>query len=146
MSRIILFHISEEFGIARFEPRASEYTKELWGIDAEHLRNYLLPREYPRVTYYAGPQTSPADESESLPHVRHHAIGHPQTSDYLNQEGRDADPFVSRFKPRQFRWRFLRTASASTKYPPVQTVAANTCSSKKMPYIVCYWFCFWKTQ
>lgn len=64
----MLFHISEESGIARFEPRASEYTQEavVWGIDAEHLRNYLVPRECPRVTYYAGPQTSPADVERFL--------------------------------------------------------------------------------
>jgi 8-oxo-dGTP pyrophosphatase MutT (NUDIX family) len=64
----MLFHISEEPGIERFEPRASEYTAEpvVWAIDAERLRNYLLPRECPRVTFYAGPQTSPADVERFL--------------------------------------------------------------------------------
>ena len=59
----LLFHVSEEAGIRRFEPRPSEYTSVpvVWAIDDEHLRNYLLPRECPRVTYYAGPQTSAAD-------------------------------------------------------------------------------------
>lgn len=38
----------------------------VWAIDAEHLRNYLLPRECPRVTYYAGPQTSSADVQQFL--------------------------------------------------------------------------------
>jgi len=59
----MLFHISEESGIERFEPRASKYASGLvvWGIDAGHLRNYLVPRECPRVTYYAGRETTSAD-------------------------------------------------------------------------------------
>ena len=59
----MLFHISEEAGITRFKPRPSKYTSEpvVWAIDAARLRNYLLPRECPRVTYYAGPKTTSAD-------------------------------------------------------------------------------------
>ena len=59
----MLFHVSEESTIDRFEPRASEYTKGpvVWAIDAEHLRNYLVPRQCPRVTFYAGSDTSPED-------------------------------------------------------------------------------------
>ncbi len=59
----MLFHVSEEAGIERFEPRASEYTGEpvVWAIDSDHLRNYLLPRDCPRVTYYAGRETTAAD-------------------------------------------------------------------------------------
>src|SRR5688572_23660030 len=59
----MLFHISQESSIDRFDPRASEYASGLvvWAIDADRLRNYLLPRECPRVTYYAGPETTPAD-------------------------------------------------------------------------------------
>jgi hypothetical protein len=46
----MLFHVSEEPGIERFEPRPSEYAGEpaVWAIDAERLRNYLVPRECPR--------------------------------------------------------------------------------------------------
>lgn len=64
----MLFHISEESGIERFEPRASEYASGLavWAIDAGRLRNYLLPRECPRVTYYAGRETIPADVERFL--------------------------------------------------------------------------------
>jgi len=59
----MLFHISEESGIERFEPRASEYASGLvvWAIDGAHLRNYLVPRQCPRVTYYAGRETTSAD-------------------------------------------------------------------------------------
>ena len=63
-----LFHISEEPGIELFEPRASEYTDGLvvWAINADRLCNYLLPRDCPRVTFYAGPGTSPGDVERFL--------------------------------------------------------------------------------
>lgn len=59
----MLFHISEESGIERFEPRPSKYANEpvVWAIDAARLHNYLVPRDCPRVTYYAGRQTTSAD-------------------------------------------------------------------------------------
>ena len=64
----MLFHVSEESGIERFEPRPSPYTDEpvVWAIDADRLRNYLLPRECPRVTYYAGQATTAADVERFL--------------------------------------------------------------------------------
>ena len=59
-TRIMLFHISEAAGIDRFYTRPSEYTSGpvVSAIDAEHVRNYLLPRDCPRVTFYAGPDTT----------------------------------------------------------------------------------------
>ena len=64
----MLFHVSEEPDIKRFEPRLSEIAGEsvVWAIDAPHVRNYLLPRDCPRVTYYAGPETSGADRETFL--------------------------------------------------------------------------------
>lgn len=64
----MLFHLSEQAGIERFEPRWSETTGQelVWAIDGDRLRNYLLPRECPRVTYYAGPQTVSADFEQFL--------------------------------------------------------------------------------
>ncbi len=64
----MLFHVSEESGIERFEPRAPEDGDEplVWAIDAERLRNYLVPRECPRVTYYAGRGTTRADADQFL--------------------------------------------------------------------------------
>ena len=38
----------------------------MWAIDADRLRNYLLPRDCPRVTYYAGRETSAADAERFL--------------------------------------------------------------------------------
>jgi uncharacterized protein DUF6886 len=64
----MLFHISEESGITRFEPRASEYAAGLvvWAIEERRLCNYLVPRECPRVTYYAGVNTAAADVERLL--------------------------------------------------------------------------------
>lgn len=64
----MLFHVSEEHSIDRFEPRESEGTRDtvVWAIDADRLRNYLVPRECPRVTYYAGCATTDADRERFL--------------------------------------------------------------------------------
>lgn len=63
-----LFHMSEELGIERFEPRMSEYAagSVVWAIEARRLCNYLVPRECPRVTYYAGNDSSAADVKRLL--------------------------------------------------------------------------------
>lgn len=64
----MLFHVSEEPGIKRFEPRAPEDGHEpvVWAITAARLCNYLVPRECPRVTYYAGPDTVRTDVERFL--------------------------------------------------------------------------------
>jgi hypothetical protein len=38
----VFFHISEDAGIERFDPRPSEYTAEpvVWSIDADRLRGH----------------------------------------------------------------------------------------------------------
>src|SRR5262249_53206432 len=63
-----VFHVSEEPGIQRFEPRPSANADGpvVWAVDEDRLRNYLLPRDCPRVTYYAGPETTPADVERFL--------------------------------------------------------------------------------
>jgi hypothetical protein len=68
-SPFMLFHISEEPGIELFEPRVSEGRDPVvWAIDADRLRNYLVPRECPRATYYAGRRTTSADVERFLGH------------------------------------------------------------------------------
>ena len=64
----MLFHVSEEPSIERFEPRpsAGDMGPVVWAIDKHRLRNYLLPRECPRVTYYAGRETTDADVERLL--------------------------------------------------------------------------------
>jgi hypothetical protein len=65
---ILLFHVSEQHGIERFEPRASEFVADpvVWAIEESRLCNYLVPRDCPRVTYYAGPETSTTDVQRFL--------------------------------------------------------------------------------
>ena len=64
----MLFHVSERPDINCFEPRASEQISGLsvWAIDDMHLRNYLVPRDCPRVTFYAGKHASADDVGRFL--------------------------------------------------------------------------------
>jgi hypothetical protein len=68
MDGMIVFHVSENPDIEVFEPRKIDATGELliWAIDDEHLRNYLVPRDCPRVTFYAGPGTTGTDRERFL--------------------------------------------------------------------------------
>jgi hypothetical protein len=63
-----LFHVSEVPDIEEFEPRQATATDErlVWAIDEQHLRNCLVPRDCPRVTYSAGPRTTDADRERFL--------------------------------------------------------------------------------
>lgn len=64
----MLFHVSEETHLDSFIPRASVYTDApvVWAINADRLHNYLLPRDCPRVTYYAGVRTTQTDVKRFL--------------------------------------------------------------------------------
>lgn len=64
----MLYHFSERPDIVRFEPRIIEGCPEpvVWAINAARQCNYLLPRDCPRVTFYAGPNTSAADSRQFL--------------------------------------------------------------------------------
>jgi len=67
MPKESLFHISEDGNIDIFYPRPSpSYYKEIWrdcvfAISGKLLHNYLLPRDCPRVAYYASENTSKVD-------------------------------------------------------------------------------------
>ena len=84
----MVFHVSEERDIEWFEPRMgagfirrdrsgtllvdtspgtiADAIRVVWAIDGDRLRNYLLPRDCPRVTYYAGPKTTAVDRNRFL--------------------------------------------------------------------------------
>ena len=74
-----LFHVSEESDIDIFHPRLpakpeADAVPLVWAIDDRRLANYLTPRNCPRVTYHAGPETTKEDidrffSSPSHPHV-----------------------------------------------------------------------------
>jgi hypothetical protein len=60
---VSLYHLSDDPGIVRFDPRPSAYTREpvVWAIAPERVVNYLTPRDCPRVCFRAGPATNLAD-------------------------------------------------------------------------------------
>jgi hypothetical protein len=72
MKRPKLFHVSEEAGIVRFEPRpppspdAGVTGDAVWAVAESHLVNFLLPRDCPRIGFRAGPSTTPADRDRFL--------------------------------------------------------------------------------
>lgn len=61
----MLFHVSEDPSIRQFLPRqgATDAVPVVWAIDDERLRNYLVPRECPRVTFYASARTTAQDRA-----------------------------------------------------------------------------------
>ena len=60
-----LWHVSDDFGIVRFEPRAAPTTTApyplVWAIDTRHLPLYWFPRECPRGTFWAAERTTDDD-------------------------------------------------------------------------------------
>ncbi len=71
-----LFHVSDRPGITRFEPRPAGPQNPgivdrpvVWTIDERLLHNYLLPRDCPRVTFYARPDSDAADVARFFGHT-----------------------------------------------------------------------------
>lgn len=64
----MLFHVSAKPSIAEFIPRRSKYTHDpvVWAVHDEKIRNYLVPRDCPRVTYHADSHTVAADSERFL--------------------------------------------------------------------------------
>lgn len=64
-----LFHISDKSKIKIFEPLPAPFypgvirRDVVFAITDALLHNYLLPRDCPRITYYAGRATTPEDRS-----------------------------------------------------------------------------------
>ena len=73
MTPKVIFHVSEQENIEIFKPRPSPSKFEnihgdvVFGISDKLLHNYLLPRDCPRVTFYASGKTSAADKEKFLP-------------------------------------------------------------------------------
>ena len=62
-----LFHVSETPGIRLFEPRPDKRGGlAVWAVGEPRLHNYLLPRDCPRVTFFADDKTSDEDRSSFL--------------------------------------------------------------------------------
>lgn len=93
-----LFHVSETPDIEVFVPRPND---TVWAITAARLHNYLVPRDCPRVTFYARPETSAAD--------RERFLGAASSVVAIESAWRarcESTPlYVYAFEPRQFRLR-----------------------------------------
>lgn len=66
-----IFHVSEDPTIEIFHPRPSPAFPDLrkdvvFAVSETLLHNYLLPRDCPRVTYYAGQTTTEEDKKKFL--------------------------------------------------------------------------------
>jgi hypothetical protein len=68
-----LFHASEDPNLGTFLPRPTPpggpplTEPSVWAIDEEHLVNYLLPRDCPRVTFAPSALTSETDHARFFP-------------------------------------------------------------------------------
>ena len=74
-----LWHVSEDPGIRCFEPhRAPTAARDglfVWAVDTRHLPLYWFPRQCPRGTWWAAPETTDVDEAALLSGAaRVHAI------------------------------------------------------------------------
>lgn len=69
-----LYHFSEEPDIQVFRPHvaktaANQNEAWVWAIDEWHSPMYYVPRECPRVCFWAGPTTTLADRERWLTHL-----------------------------------------------------------------------------
>jgi hypothetical protein len=65
-----LWHVSDDPTLGHFEPHRAKtaLTDEplVWAIDTRHLPLYWFPRECPRCTFWAGPDTTETDVAQLL--------------------------------------------------------------------------------
>ena len=64
-----LWHVSEDAGIERFEPRTGGVSPDVplvWAIDTRHLPLYWFPRECPRGTFWPTGDTTADDRERFL--------------------------------------------------------------------------------
>jgi hypothetical protein len=64
-----LWHVSEDASLERFEPHVSATAesdeRRVWAVDTRHLPLYWFPRDCPRGTFWAAPETT-AEDAERL--------------------------------------------------------------------------------
>jgi hypothetical protein len=69
----VLLHFSEDSTIERFVPHVPRTSPDVeplvWAIDEEHAPLYWFPRDCPRVTFWAGPETAAATVARFLGHT-----------------------------------------------------------------------------
>src|SRR5918994_5183056 len=73
-----LWHVSEDPAIGRFEPHvsatASSSEPRVWAIDTRHLPLYWFPRDCPRGTFWATPETTAEDAALLEESTRVHIV------------------------------------------------------------------------
>jgi hypothetical protein len=73
-----LWHVSEDAWIDRFEPHvsgtAASREPRVWAVDTRHLPLYWFPRQCPRGTFWATPDTAPEDAELLAGALRVHAV------------------------------------------------------------------------
>jgi hypothetical protein len=99
-----LWHVSEDGGITRFEPRANtEHDSPealVWAIDDDHVPAYWFPRECPRGTFWAIESTGDDDVERFLTADRTHRV-HAIQADWL-ERFRAARVFAYRLPAKTF--------------------------------------------
>ena len=75
-----LWHVSENPSLERFEPHvsatASSSEPRVWAVDTRHLPFYWFPRECPRGTFWATPETTTDDLALLAGSDRVHVVEH----------------------------------------------------------------------
>ena len=66
-----LFHVSDVAGVERFDPRRSPSDRGpveacVWAVDEHHVQFYFLPRDCPRVCFFAEQTSDPRDVERFL--------------------------------------------------------------------------------
>jgi hypothetical protein len=99
-----LWHVSEDGGIGRFEPRASPQHDSqealVWAIDAQHVPAYWFPRDLPRGTFWAIEATTDEDVERFLTGDRSRRV-HAIEASWLPAL-REAHVFAYRLPPETF--------------------------------------------
>lgn len=77
----VLYHFSEEPGIAVFEPRTMPSRPEItvplvWAIDEPHQFMYLFPRDCPRILLWPLPTTTDAERDRWFGRTEARALAH----------------------------------------------------------------------
>jgi hypothetical protein len=119
--RPLLWHVSHDPAIARFEPRADEAHDSsealVWAIDDEHVPAYWFPRDCPRGTFWAVPSTSDDDVERFLTGDRSRRV-HALQADWL-AAFRSARLHAYRLPPETFE-RYERAAGYWVSRSPVE--------------------------
>ncbi len=103
---IRLFHVSDDFKIAEFEPR--EVRKDVWGdlepavwsVDNYKLQNYLLPRDCPRVCWTVNAELNDVDKALMDEHHNPKTIIFVERS--YEEEVRNVQLMIYEFEPEAF--------------------------------------------